>query len=289
MRPANDVAPKFLCAKPDRQNCPPDLPAAALGYAAGGWPIFPVAENRSKPPLIKLWPELATSASHIVLGWWQWRCRANIALYTVDRFILDVDPRHDGPASLKRLIAANGALPRTVTSHTPSGGWHIYFATTRDRIGPSCGRVGPGLDVRSNRSYIVLPPSVRLDGRYRWVKGRGPDDIGMAPTPEWLLELAEPPPPPPPEDRRPIVAPTDRLARYALDQDLAAVERAQKGTRNLTLFVAARKLGRLCAEGLLAWSDVRNELIASAQLAGLPALEASITVRSAFRSRGLQA
>jgi hypothetical protein len=302
MRPANDVAPKFLCAKPEltkvscgavRTKRAPDLPAAAQDYAYGfRWRILPVAENRSKPPLIERWPELATSERHIVRGWWEWRPRANIALYTGWRydpedgwFILDVDRRHDGPASLAKLIADHGALPRTAASHTPGGGYHIYFRGTRPSIGPSCSRVGRGLDVKTGRSYIVLPPSVRKDGCYRWVKGRGPDDIGIAPTPGWLLDLAEPALPklPPPGPRPEI---TDRLAEYAFDKDVAAVRNAPDGTGNVTLYASGRKLGVFCAAGKLSWTEVEEALVRAAVEAGHPEKDARVTTLSALRSRG---
>jgi bifunctional DNA primase/polymerase-like protein len=263
------------------------LRTSALSYAAAGWPIFPVAENRNAPPCIERWQERATTEPATICEWWSRWPRANIGLYCGDRlFVLDVDPRHDGKGSLDKLIAGHGPLPRTVVSITPGGGWHVYFRGTRPRISISAGRLGPGLDVRTSRGYIVLPPSIRRDGAYRWAKGRGPDDVGMASTPEWLLDLAEPSPPPPPEDRRPIIAPTDRLARFALDKEVEAVQTAANGLRNQTLYVASRKLGRLAADGLLDWSDIKDALVDAALLAGLSKGEATTTVRSALRSRG---
>jgi hypothetical protein len=265
-----------------------ELPEAALRYAAGGLPIFPIAENRSKPPCIERWPELATTEKHIVLGWWQWRPRANIGLCTTGLFVLDVDPRNGGPASLERLIAEHGPLPRTLASITPSRGYHLFFRGTRPTITISAGRFASGLDVRSNRGYAVLPPSVRADGCYRWARGRGPDEIGMASTPEWLLDLAEPPARPDPPPACQVVDITDRLAAFAFDAEIEAVRSAPEGVRNETLFVAGRKLGRLAAGGKLSWTDVREHLIHAAIAAGLDQDETFSTVKSALRSRGLQ-
>jgi hypothetical protein len=265
------------------------LPAAALWYASElGLPIFPVSPGKNAPPAFVGWQEQATSLPYIVKAWWgTWKPTANIGLLTNGLFVLDVDPRHDGPASLRRLTAYHGPLPITPMARTPRGGWHVYFRGTRPRITVSTGRVGPGLDVRSNTGYCILPPSRRADGCYRWLKGRGPDEIGMAPTPEWLLDLAEPPAPtPPPPGPRPEI--TDRLAEFAFDAEIATVRQTpdSSGTCNQTLFVAGRKLGRFCANGLLAWTTVRDELIAAAIEAGHPKKLAENTVRSALRSRG---
>jgi hypothetical protein len=142
------------------------------------------------------------------------------------------------------------------------------------------------LDVRSNSGYVVLPPSRRPDGTYRWLKGRSPHQIEMAATPTWLLDLAEPPPRPDPPPACQVVDITDRLAAFAFDAEIEAVRAAPEGVRNETLFVAGRKLGRLAAAGKLSWSDIHDHLIVAGIAAGLDRLETFNTVGSALRSRG---
>jgi hypothetical protein len=82
-----------------------------------------------------------------------------------DLLVLDVDPGHGGAESLARLESRYGALPPTLTSHTGSGGLHIAFAHPGVRIGPSAGKLGPGLDVRGDRGLIVAPPSLHHSWR----------------------------------------------------------------------------------------------------------------------------
>jgi hypothetical protein len=266
------------------------LATAALAYAASRWPVFPVAPGSNAPPLITSWPGLATTNRAIICGWWEWRPRANIGLHCRDLFVLDIDPRHNGLASLDILIAKHGRLPPTPTQRTPSGGWHLLFRGTAPGIGNSAGHpaLGPGLDVRTTGGYIVLPPSARPDGRYRWCRERTPDDLPLAPTPDWLLELAATPRHPPSSPTIVALDPetSDRLAGYAFGKEIIAVKDAREGTRNKTLYVAARKLGRFCAEGTLAWTEVESELLNAAAAAGLEAGKAAATVNSALRSRG---
>ena len=57
---------------------------------------------------------------------------------------------------------------------------------------------------------------------------------------------------------------------------------ASEGTRNTTLYRAARRAGRLAAAGELAPGLAKDKLLAAADLVGLPHLEAERTVDSGF-------
>jgi hypothetical protein len=51
-------------------------------------------------------------------------------------------------------------------------------------------RVGlrPGIDLRGDGGCVVAPPSVHPSGQhYAWVAQRSPDDVALAPLPQWLL------------------------------------------------------------------------------------------------------
>lgn len=102
-------------------------------------------------------------------------------------FVLDVDPRHGGDESLSRLELDRGPLPPTLTARTGGGGWHFWFTGTA-RLGKMGDRY-PGLDVKTSRGYLVLPPSVHASGQaYTWLDLRPAEH-----APAWMLDMLDPP------------------------------------------------------------------------------------------------
>ena len=69
-----------------------------------------------------------------------------------------------------------------------ANGRHLWFAYTWP-IPSTCGRIGPGLDVRADGGYIVAPPSIHPSGR-RYIFSI---DYAAAPAiaPAWLIQLAQ--------------------------------------------------------------------------------------------------
>ena len=269
------------------------LARAALWYAGSqGWLILPVKPGANHPPLLKGWQQEATANGDTIKRWWQRWPAANIGLHCAGLLVLDVDPRHDGPASLATLIAKHGRLTPTICSRRPGGGCHYIWrcsAPVRNHQAETGHLLlGAGLDVKTSGGVITLPPSIRPDGVYRWVPAFAPWRHAISDAPDWLVRILTPPPRAPVRAAIAFQAPStpDRLTCFALDRDLAAVRLAAPGCQNATLFVAGRKLGRFCAEGLLDWSEVRAALLAvSAGHDDSEPIRAK-TIDSALRSRG---
>src|SRR5262249_42118556 len=145
----------------------------ALDYAALGWPVFPITPGKKKPPLIDGWPEKATTDQATIKEWWTKWPDANVAVLTGSRsrlLVVDVD-RHDanGFKTLQKLIKKHGKLPTTLTSITPNDGKHLFFTVDR-KFKSSAGKLGPGIDIRAERAYVIVPPS-RIGGkRYAWTR-----------------------------------------------------------------------------------------------------------------------
>jgi hypothetical protein len=179
------------------------LAAAALSYARRGWAVLPLWWTKSgrcacgrseckpgKHPLWKLAPNGVNNASSdpaLVEAWWRAYPKANIGLATgraSGRIVLDVDGEV-GEASLARLETEHGPLPITVEALTGKGR-HIefeYVAGIPNGVG-----ITDGLDVRSDGGYVVAPPSVHANGTiYAWNLERHPEEVRLAPAPEWLL------------------------------------------------------------------------------------------------------
>jgi hypothetical protein len=162
---------------------------AAKIYLARGWSVLPL-RPRDKRPLIP-WTLLQTQRASAtdVEQWFKKGPDANIGIVTGEvsnLIVLDVDPKHGGDDSLRRLERRYHPLPVTVEAITGGGGRHFYFThpgfLIRNRAG-----LAEGVDLRGDGGYIVAPPSIHPSGRaYEWAPGRSPGVMEPAPLPHWL-------------------------------------------------------------------------------------------------------
>jgi Bifunctional DNA primase/polymerase, N-terminal len=161
---------------------------AALAYARRGVPVFP-CQPGAKRPLTRNGHWDATKDPHAIERWWKRWPSANVAVPTGKKsgvVVLDVDPATGGPESLAKLGRLGGPVPKTARARTGGGGVHVFFRYPRGtEIRNSAGLLGPGLDVRGEGGYVVVPPS-RTQGPYEWVDRSPPAEAS------WLIErLAE--------------------------------------------------------------------------------------------------
>lgn len=167
----------------------PFLPSA-LEYAARGWRVLTVYPGEKRPSM-KDWPTEASSDPDAVRDLWVQRPDSNIGIATgagSGFFVLDIDPKNGGDESLTDLCIEHGALPRTRTVRTGSGGTHYYFAMPDFEVTNSPGRLkGTGIDVRGEGGQVLAPPSVTALGDYRLQL-----DAAILPAPAWLLDLIRP-------------------------------------------------------------------------------------------------
>ena len=277
---------------------PRHLIEVALRYVQHGWPVLPIHTPGSrdcsctardcgspgKHPRTPRGLHDASTDSDRIRGWWGRWPNANIGVVTGARsglVVLDVD-LPDGPSSLAKLQAEHGRLPATCEQTTGSGGRQLLFAHPDFPVGNRA-RLRPGLDVRGDGGYIVVPPSIHATGgRYQWT-GRLPP----AAPPRWLLALLDrsraPQPPPTIEIPDSPVHAGGRQVRYAdaaMRRELAGLAAAVEGTRNATLNRAAFSLGQLVATGLLDRDQVVEELERVAAGIGLGPAEVRRTVAS---------
>lgn len=162
---------------------------AALDYAHQGLPVVVLHNPLSKRgcsckmgskctsigkhPRTKNGLKDATTNLTQIEWWWTRWPDANIGIVTgrvSGWLVLDIDPHHGGEDSIGKVLKNLDDLPFTLISETGSGGMHIIFKYPRDR--DIRGKVGilPGLDIRAEGNYIVVPPSRHASGRnYRWL------------------------------------------------------------------------------------------------------------------------
>ena len=165
-----------------------ELLQAALSYAVQGWPVFP-CRPRGKEPAVAGGFKSATTDPATIRHWWQRWPDANIGLATgrlSGVVVLDVDPRHGGDESLLSLPQ----LTETVEVITGGGGRHIYFHSPGFEVRCRSSALGPGLDLKGDGGYVLLPPSVHPSGgRYEWELSSHPAEVPIAAMPDWLLDM----------------------------------------------------------------------------------------------------
>lgn len=119
----------------------PSCADAALAYAARGWRVFPLHTIRdgactcgretcrtpAKHPRTKHGLKEATTDESQIRSWWTRWPDANLGIATGDGLVvLDVDPRHGGDQSVRKLPHYPFETPIV---RTGSGGQHFYFRT----------------------------------------------------------------------------------------------------------------------------------------------------------------
>jgi hypothetical protein len=167
---------------------------AALTYATVGLRVLPLhsapggvcscgkpeCDDAGKHPRTRNGLTDASADVAVIAEWWRRWPNANVGIRTGPESgiaVLDLDPRHDGIASLEALERKHGRLPQGPQALTGSGGQHRYFSYPTNGVRNSAGALGDGLDVRGDGGYVVAPPSVHANGnQYKWLRDL---DVGL--------------------------------------------------------------------------------------------------------------
>jgi hypothetical protein len=141
-------------------------------------------------------------------------------------------------------------------SHTASGGLHVYFDAGERELKCSAGLLGPGLDVRGDGGYVILPSP---GSGYRWDPQWNFKTVALASAPDWLWppkpsRAALPPPP----------KPTEGLSRYgeaAIEGACNAIVRAPPGEQERCLNAECFSIGTAAGAGLVPTESLMNNWI----------------------------
>ena len=159
---------------------------AALAYRERGWSVIPI-KARNKKPAVDWKPFQTRRATAEEIKAW-FRGDANIGVVTAtisELIVLDVDGQ-EGVTSLEKLPP----LPRTWRSSTGRG--EHYWFKHPGKVVRNFVKKLPGLDLRGDGGYVVVPPSRHASGvLYEWITS--PEDAPLAQAPKWLLELGTQP------------------------------------------------------------------------------------------------
>ena len=262
----------------------------ALAFALAGLPVFPCRSDKT-PLTLHGFKDASNDPAQVFTWWGRLKPEALGMATGVDSglWVLDVDaPKPgrigDGPAALAALVQEHGPLPATVEQITGGGGRHLFFAWPRDGlpVKNSAGKLAPGLDVRGEGGYVILPPSLHHTGnRYAWAEGHSLRDMEPAPAPAWLLAMVR---------RDSISTPLElswsppkasggtAYGQKALSEELARLAGVVEGERNESLNQIAFNLGRLVAGEQLKRNQVEAALLGMALGLGLTEKEARATI-----------
>jgi len=281
----------------------------ALAYLERGWSVFPLEPREKRPwgafPLKTFQRDRRATAQELSV-WWRDVPESNVGIATgriSGFFVVDCDTL-DAFYKLEEI-----GFPNTLTVRTGKGA-HVYFAYPDFSVGNRVGILS-NVDIRGDGGYVVAPPSVHPSGaKYEWAcQWQG----GIAPAPEWLIELllTEPGREGPNLPPTPIVLETadqthvpdlahelgngngkrrgvdkvvvrdvDAYLTTAFNEEISILHSAAEGTRNHQLNESAFNLGQLVGAGVLTRHNVEGELLDTALAIGLNEKEARATIAS---------
>jgi hypothetical protein len=180
---------------------------AAIEYAQRGWPVFPIhwvtkgqcscgtkdCPNCGKHPMTEHGLNDATTDQKMIQAWFSKWPLANVGIATGAKagiVVLDIDPRHGGNESLKKLSQSGNLPVYTPSVHTGGGGEHLIMAHPGKRAMKNRQNVGklPGIDFKADGGYIVAVPSNHVSGgKYSWKINHMAQKL--ANVPDWLYKI----------------------------------------------------------------------------------------------------
>jgi len=164
----------------------------ATRYAERGWPVFALQPGDKVPLKGSRGFKDAATNDILLTRMWDEHTDANIGMATgkiAEVFVVDIDGE-EGSRSLTEMENEIGPLPETLEQRTGSGGRHLFFRWPAARPVRNKQALRPGIDIRGEGGYVVLPPSIHPNGKpYDWPYG---EDTPIADIPGVWLDVISP-------------------------------------------------------------------------------------------------
>ncbi|OHX26780.1 DNA primase [Streptococcus iniae] len=140
----------------------------ALKYAELGFGVIPINPKNKKP--MQEFADKPKMSVKQITEFWTEHPNANIALRTIDFFVIDIDlhGEQNGFESLKKWSYLH-LITETLQAKTASGGKHIFYFKRHDiDINQMIGLL-PGVDIKAHpNNYVLVAPSATDKGQYEW-------------------------------------------------------------------------------------------------------------------------
>ncbi|MGH8882875.1 MAG: bifunctional DNA primase/polymerase, partial [Stackebrandtia sp.] len=286
-----------------------------LDYATTGWPVFVLSGG--KVPLANCRACRQASSSHDMESCPCLTCHGfYAATVDADRIIamvsghpgvlavrtgapsglvvVDVDPRNGGTQTFARLLADRVLHTDTLTTRTGGGGVHLYFAHPGGWVKGGGKALGPGVDVKADGGYSVVPPSSFNGKSYMWCRG-APNAVELPPLPDAVAVRLAPTERPALSSPAPIsapagsgfVAPVNPAGRLAGIVTALLSTPRDSGRRNEMLNWGAFTAAEMVRAGSIPAGAVVSALSEAARAIGLAPREIEATIRSGLRAGGV--
>jgi hypothetical protein len=230
----------------------------AAVFLASQWPVFPC--NALKRPVVENGFYAATKDVEAARALFRRPGAALIGVPTgagSDLVVVDFDIKR-GVDGLAFLRDNEHRLPRTRRHRTASGGVHLLFRHPGGIIRNSAGALAPGVDVRGDGGYIIVPPSEGYEIT---------DEAMPADMPGWLVAAMmsirpklEPVAPATYEPRPLLTNDGTPWGLGALRRACDAIRNAPEGAKHDTLNREAYSIGGLVTGGDLLEAPARAAL-----------------------------
>lgn len=213
----------------------PDLRAAEIAqYVTLKWPVFPCIPSGKRPATERGFHDATLDAGQVLTFFAGRQNNVGVPTGSVSGgWVLDIDPDKGGTESFAQL-SEGIELPPTPIARTGRGGLHYWFAMPDGPVKCAVGLM-PGIDIRGDGGYVVVPPSTLPEGAYEWLVA--PWDVPLATCPAELLERLEAAH----KNRKPDGDPSSSTVGRGFDIE-RALQGAPEGARDATLFQLACRL-----------------------------------------------
>jgi hypothetical protein len=228
---------------------------AAIVALDSGWSVMPV--SREKKPIVK-WKAFQTERpnSDLLAEWFADYPGRNLGLITgaiSGRFVVESDTEE----ALEYLIS-RGIPECPIAQSSQPFKRHFHFAHPEFDVQNSASAIFPGVDVRGDGGYAVLPPSVHKTGvRYEWIVS--PSSVALPQAPDWILEAVRKPvfmPQEAPPPSLQMISGASSYATKAFENELENVRGAVDGAKHAQLFKSVASVAEFIPLGFFGEAEV---------------------------------